>query len=50
MVVCNFTEEETVFGVPEEFVGKKVLIGNYKEQEAASSIRLRPYEALVIEK
>ena len=50
LVVCNFTEEETVFGVPEEFVGKKVLISNYKEQEAASSIRLRPYEALVIEK
>lgn len=50
LVICNFTEEETVFSMPDEFTGKKVLVGNYKEQEAAPSIRLRPYEALVIEK
>ena len=50
LVICNFTEEETVFSMPDEFAGKKVLVGNYKGQEAASSIRLRPYEALVIEK
>ena len=50
LVICNFSEEETVYCVPEEFAGKKVLIGNYEGQEAAHSIRLRPYEALVIEK
>lgn len=50
LVICNFTEDETVFSMPDEFTGKKVLVGNYKEQEAAPSIRLRPYEALVIEK
>ena len=50
LVICNFSEEEDVYCVPEEFAGKKVLIGNYEGQEAAHSIRLRPYEALVIEK
>ena len=48
LVACNFTEKETAYELPEEFVGGELLIGNYQRKEAVRSLMLQPYEALVI--
>ena len=47
-MACNFTEKETAYELPEEFVGGELLIGNYQRKEAVRSLMLQPYEALVI--
>lgn len=54
LVLCNFTDQEVVYEVPEEFVGRqgKVLIGNYGEAESegrklSGKIGLRAYETMV---
>lgn len=48
LVACNFTEKETAYELPEEFVGGELLIGNYQRKEAVRSLMLQPYEAMVI--
>ena len=44
LVVCNFTEKEGFFQIPEEFQGAEVLISNYEGE----SKKLRPYEAKIL--
>ena len=41
LVICNFTDEEVPFAIPERFKGSKCLISNYDDAAAV----LRPYEA-----
>ena len=44
LIVCNFSEKEQSFAVPEEFAGAEKLIGNYEGLEDGGRI-IRPYEA-----
>jgi oligo-1,6-glucosidase len=44
LIVCNFSEKEQAFAVPEEFAGAEKLIGNYEGLEDGGRI-IRPYEA-----
>lgn len=48
LVICNFTDKEVSYAVPDEFVGKEILISNYEEQEIKQELILKPYEAIVI--
>lgn len=48
LVICSFTEKEEEFCVPEEFAPAKRLIGNYERERTQGTIRLKPYEALVL--
>lgn len=48
LVICNFTEKEEAYGIPEEFAGAGILIGNYERAQAEGTILLQPYEALVL--
>ena len=49
LVVNNFYEDEIDIEIPEEFIGKKVLIGNYNEIILNNKILiLRAYESIVI--
>ena len=44
LVVCNFTNKEISYDIPEEFRNKKILIANYPSEKKGY---LRPYEAIV---
>ena len=46
IVVCNFTDKEKEFVLPEIFEGAEKIIGNY--EETADFRRLRPYEAYAL--
>ncbi len=46
LVVCNFTDQETAFTLPEEFAGGRYLIANY-ENPGKEGV-LRPYEAFAV--
>lgn len=48
LVICNFTDKEVSYAVPDEFVGKEILISNYEEQEIKQELSLKPYEAIVV--
>lgn len=48
LVICNFTEEEEIYSVPEEFSKGEVLISSYHREKAEKEILLKPYEALVL--
>ena len=48
LVICNFTDKEVSYAVPDQFVGKEILISNYEEQEMKQELSLKPYEAIVI--
>ena len=48
LVICNFTEEEEIYSVPEEFSKGEVLISSYHREKAEKEIMLKPYEALVL--
>ncbi|SCP98813.1 oligo-1,6-glucosidase [Anaerobium acetethylicum] len=52
LVVCNFTDKEQEFRVPEAFAGDEALcmIANYKGDDCRKSGKLRPYEAIVLQK
>lgn len=51
LVVCNFSDKEAKFEIPEKFSGKNVcLISNYGQDSYAGSIQVRPYEAFVLKK
>ena len=48
LTVCNFTDQEIAFTIPEEFVGKSCLIANMENDYGKKEITLRPYEAFVL--
>lgn len=52
LVICNFTENESAYTLPEEFDGKScsVMISNYDDAKVSTEMKLRPYEAVVISK
>ncbi len=50
LVVCSFTDQETTFTIPEEFVGAELLISNMENEYGKGTITLRPYEAFVLHK
>lgn len=45
LVVCNFTDKEISYQIPEEYRNGECLISNYVEQNSGV---LRPYEAFVL--
>ena len=45
LVVCNFSEREQAYALPEEYRGAKILIANYPD--AAPSGIVRPWETVV---
>ncbi len=50
LVVCNFTDMETAFTVPEEFIGAPCLIANLENSYDERDVALKPYEAFVLYK
>ncbi len=48
LTVCNFTDREIPFTIPEDFVGKSCLIANMENDYSKKEITLRPYEAFVL--
>ena len=52
LIICNFSEDETEFIMPNNLIGKKgeLLISNYKNDADIDKMRLklRPYESRVI--
>lgn len=50
LVVCNFSDKEIPFDLPEEFENSRVMISNYERTEAKKELVLKPYEAFVLEK
>lgn len=50
LVICNFTEEEVAYELPEEFLTGRILIGNGKREAVEEKMCLSAYEALVIKK
>ncbi len=46
LVVCSFSDKETVFEIPDEFVGKACLISNRENVYDKKQVVLKPYEAL----
>lgn len=47
-VVCNFYGTETKISLPDEFVGKEILISNYKDAKAEKEVTLRPFEIFAV--
>lgn len=47
-VVCNFYGTETKISLPDEFVGKEILISNYKDAKAKKEVTLRPFETFAV--
>ena len=45
LVVCNFSESEQAYQIPEEYRGAEILIANYESPAPAG--KLRPWEAAV---
>lgn len=48
LVICNFSQEETAYAIPEGFQNAQILIQNLAREKLESKICLRPYEALVL--
>lgn len=48
LVVCSFCDHETVFTIPDEFVGTTCLISNMANEYGKVEIVLQPYEAFVL--
>ena len=49
LVVCNFSGQKALFSIPDEFVGAPCLISNMANCYDTHEIRLRPYEAFVLQ-
>ena len=47
-VVCNFYGTETKISLPDKFVGKEILISNYKDAKAEKEVTLRPFETFAV--
>lgn len=50
LVVCNFSDGEVPFNVPEEFRKGEILIGNYADAAVKGQMTLQPYEAVVVKR
>lgn len=50
LIVCNFTDKEVNFNLPDEFKNSSVLISNYKHSNIFENSILKPYEAVVLKK
>ncbi|MCI8797502.1 MAG: alpha-glucosidase, partial [Dorea sp.] len=50
LAVCNFTDQDTGFTIPEEFVGSSCLIANMEDDYNKAVMTLKPYEAFVLMK
>lgn len=48
LVICNFTDSQVQFEMPEKFVQGEILIRNYVDTEVGQCMEMRPYEAVVI--
>lgn len=48
LVVCNFSDTETDFQIPEEFYNAVCLIANTERSCLDHSLQLHPYEAFVL--
>ena len=48
LVLCNFRGHDTQVEVPPAFAEAQVLVGNYPDQAAASTLTLRPFEAVAL--
>lgn len=46
LVVCNFTDKQVPFELPEKFLQGEILIQNYSGTAVKSLMELRPYEAI----
>lgn len=49
LVICNFSKKERVVKLPDGFEAGDILITNYENPEISDEMKLRPYEAIVIE-
>lgn len=50
LVVCSFCDHETVFTIPDEFLGTPCLISNTEREYSGREITLKAYEAFVLHK
>ncbi len=50
LAVCNFTDQDTGFTIPEEFVGGSCLIANMEDDYSKAGMTVKPYEAFVLMK
>ncbi|MCI8991120.1 MAG: alpha-glucosidase [Eubacterium sp.] len=50
LVVCSFSDRETAFPIPEEFIGANCMISNTENTYDTQTVTLRPYEAFVLQK
>lgn len=48
LVVCSFTDQDTAFTIPEEFIGRSCLISNMENDYSKGEITVKPYEAFVL--
>ena len=50
LVICNYSENEVEFEVPETFANaeRTIWIGNYGREKAEEKMTLKPYECMVI--
>ncbi len=48
LTVCNFTDQDIAFTIPEEFTGASCLIANAQNDYSKADIMLKPYEAFVL--
>ena len=48
LVVCNYSNDDAAFTLPEAFEGAKCLITNLGRKEIAGSMTLKPYECFVL--
>lgn len=50
LVVCSFSDRETEFAIPDEFIGAPCLISNLENTYDRKKITVKPYEAFVLYK
>ncbi len=48
LIVCNFTDQDVAFTMPEEFTGRSCLIANMENDYSKNNIKVKPYEAFVL--
>lgn len=50
LVVCSFSDQETAFTIPDEFMGVPCMISNMSNDYSTQEMILKPYEAFVLHK
>jgi len=48
LIVCNYSNDDAAFTLPEEFEGAKCLIQNMDRAAITGSMTLKPYECFVL--